>query len=54
MLMKDVRLDMEDASHVTTLALDWKGIAVLAERIGDLTVDDDLVLSNNKLESLPE
>jgi hypothetical protein len=31
MLMKDVRLDMEDASHVTTLALDWsnQGIAVI-------------------------
>jgi len=31
MLMKDVRLDMEDASHVTTLALDWsnQGIAAI-------------------------
>ena len=54
-LMEDVEVDPEDASHVLG-DLDWghKGLVVLPESIGDLTVDGGLHLSDNQLESLPE
>ena len=54
-LMEGVEVDPEDTSHVLG-DLDWGrlGIVVLPESIGDLTVDGDLYLNNNKLESLPE
>ena len=53
--MLGVRVDPEDASHVLG-SLNWSGlgIVVLAESIGDLTVDGDLYLNDNQLESLPE
>jgi len=52
MLMKYVELD---ASHMLG-DFDWcyNYIAVLPESIGDLTVDGDLWLNSNQLESLPE
>lgn len=54
-LMRGVKVDPGDASHVPG-NLDWhdKGILVLPEIIGDLTVGGNLNLSYNKLESLPE
>ena len=54
-LMEDVEVDPEDASHVLG-SLNWSyaGIVVLPESIGGLTVDGNLVLYANKLESLPE
>jgi hypothetical protein len=54
-LMEDVEVDPEDAAHVMG-DLNWgnKGIVVLPESIGDLTVGGNLRLQNNKLESLPE
>ena len=47
--------DPEDAFHVLG-HLNWceKGITVLSESIGNLTVDGDLALEWNTLESLPE
>jgi len=54
-LMKDVEVDPEDASHVLG-DLNWsrRGIVVLPETIGDLTVDCVLDLNHNELKSLPE
>ena len=54
-LMRRVEVDPEDASHVMG-DLDWggKGIAVLPECTGDLTVDGNLIFYANQLESLPE
>jgi hypothetical protein len=53
-LMKRAKVDPEDAVHVLR-DLHWgsKEIAVLPESIGDLTVDGNLNLYNNRLESLP-
>ena len=55
MLMRNVKMDPEDASHVLG-NLDWgvKGIVVLPESIDDLTIAGNLNLRNNELESLPE
>ena len=52
--MHDVEVDPEDASHVLG-SLNWglRGIVVLPESIGDLTVDGHLWLEKNQLESLP-
>ena len=49
------KVDPEDASHVLG-DLDWsyRGIVMLPETIGDLTIDGHLLLCNNELESLPE
>ena len=54
-LMNNVEVDPEDDSRVLG-NLRWSriGIVVLPERIGDLTVDGILNLSDNQLESLPE
>ena len=53
--MLGVRVDPEETSHVLG-SLNWNGlgIVVLPESIGDLTVDGDLYLNSNQLESLPE
>ena len=53
-LMKRVKVDPEDASRVNGV-VDWnsKGIAVLPESIGDLTVGGYLYLDYNKLATLP-
>jgi len=54
-LIDGVEVDPEDASHVLgSLWWDSKDIVVLPESISDLTVDGNLALYNNKLESLPE
>ena len=52
-LMKGVKVDPDDASRVKG-DVNWygKGIAVLPESIGDLTVTN-LILGNNNLISLP-
>ena len=54
-LMRNVEVDPADDSHVLG-DLHWggKGILVLPESIGDLTVSGSLNLDDNKLESLPE
>ena len=54
-LMRCVEVDPEDASHVLGGWWSWsrKGLVVLPESIGDLTVDGNLNLYNNQLESLP-
>jgi hypothetical protein len=53
--MNNVGVDPEDDSHVLG-NLKWakRGIGVLPESIGDLTVDSDLLLNSNMLGSLPE
>ena len=53
-LMRDVEVDPEDASRVKG-DVNWykKGIKVLPESIGDLTVGGDLILYNNNLVTLP-
>ena len=53
-LMRRVKVDPEDASRVKG-GVGWyiKGIAVLPESIGDLTVGGSLNLNNNKLATLP-
>ena len=53
--MKKVEVDPEDASRVLG-NLHWseRGIVVLPDIIGDLTVSGNLYLHDNKLESLPE
>ena len=53
-LIDGVEVDPEDASHVLR-GLNWglRGIVVLPESIGDLTVDGHLWLEKNQLESLP-
>ena len=54
-LMKDAEVDPEDASHVLgDLNWSYRGIVVLPESIGDLTVGGNLNLYHNELESLPE
>ena len=54
-LMECVEMNPEDASHVLG-DLHWggKGILVLPESVGDLTVSGSLNLQNNNLKSLPE
>ena len=53
-LMEDVEVDPEDASRAKEY-VGWseKGIAVLPESIGDLTMDGGLGLSHNNLATLP-
>ena len=54
-LIDGVEVDPEDASHVLgSLWWDSKDIVVLPESISDLTVDGNLALCNNEMESLPE
>ena len=54
-LMEDVNVDLENSSQVVG-DLDWynKGITVLPESIGTLTVTGNLYLNGNQLASLPK